>query len=297
MKFQKLAFPYWVLSILIIPTAIIIGGVYIIESSYEQKVDLKISEVQDKLVFQKQQIESNFENTIKAQEGFASMAEWKSLHHQDLYDSEIGGIPQDVEQVKRDSAKYMIEKFGFQSFGITSLDGQMYLLEPYEDQLSLSKFNFADREWFQGVLTTKDTYVSDVFISSATNHPIIVISTPMFSEQGNLIGMWGGGIDLEFLTTYLHDLQDNSTSVILIDNNDLVIADTSNFNYHEKAPAYILNSRQIQDEYIFDTELDAHVFHTEINLKNKKWPLFATIEEDDFLTVGKQKKLEAYTLL
>ena len=199
----KLAFPYWVLSILIIPTAIIIGGVYIIESSYEQKVDQKISEMEDKLIFQKQQIESNFENTIKAQEGFVNLKGWKSLDYSEDYNSEIGGIPQEIEKEKRNSARHMIEEFGFQSFGITTLDGRMYFLEPFDDQLSLSKFNFGDREWFQGVLSNKETYVSDVFISSATNHPIIVISTPLFSQEDEIIGMWGGGIDLEFLNSYL----------------------------------------------------------------------------------------------
>ncbi|MFB5607405.1 MAG: ATP-binding protein [Candidatus Nitrosomaritimum yanchengensis] len=292
-----MAFPYWILSFLIIPTAIIIGGVYIIESSYEQKVDQKISEIKDKLVFQKQQIESNFQNTIKAQEGFGNLDEWKSLIHTDSYNSEIGGIPQDFEKEKRKAAKYMIEEFGFQSFGITSLDGKMYFLEPFEDQLSLSKYNFADREWFQGVLNSQETYVSDIFISSATNHPIIVISTPLFSQEGNIIGMWGGGIDLEFLTSYLHNLQDKSTSVILIDNNDIVIADTRDFDYHGKAPQSLLISESTQSGYSFDKELDSHVFHTSIKIKNKEWPLYATIAEDNFLLVGKQKKLEAYTLL
>ena len=285
------------MSILIIPTALILAGVYIVESSYEQKVDLKISEIKDKLVFQKKQIESNFEYVIKTQEGFSKMDKWKSLDHVDSYDSEIGGIPQELEKEKRHSANYLVEEFGFQSFGITTPDGKMYLLEPFEDQLSLSKINFKDREWFQGVLKNEETYVSDVFISSATNHPIIVISSPLFSQGGDLIGMWGGGIDLEFLTSYLHKLQDNSTSVILVDNNDLIIADTRDFNYHGLAPNHLLLSESTQKGYSFDHDLDLHVFYTTIKLKNKEWPLFATIPENDFLLVGKEKKLEAYSLL
>ena len=123
-----MSFPYWILSILIIPTFIILGGVYIIESSYEQKVDRRISEMEDKIIFQKQKIESDFAMIIKAQEGFTHLPEWKVLAHADLFDESIGGIPQDVENNKRTIARNFIDEYGFQSFGITTLDGQMYLL-------------------------------------------------------------------------------------------------------------------------------------------------------------------------
>jgi hypothetical protein len=178
---------------------IIIGGIYIIESSYEQKIKNKISEMNDKIFFQKQKIESDFTLIIKSQEGFIILPEWKTLEYYNLFDSKIGGIPQNVKLNKQNIAKYMINEYGFQSFGITTLDGQMYLLEPFTDQLALSKYNFVDREWFQGVLNSKEIFVSDVFVSASTNHSIIVMSTPLFSESGDLIGMWGCGIDLEFL--------------------------------------------------------------------------------------------------
>lgn len=292
-----MSFPYWILSILIIPTFIILGGVYIIESSYEQKVDRRISEMEDKIIFQKQKIESDFAMIIKAQEGFTHLPEWKVLAHADLFDESIGGIPQDVENNKRTIARNFIDEYGFQSFGITTLDGQMYLLEPFSDQLSLSKFNFSDREWFQGVLNSDETFVSEVFVSSATNHPIIVISTQMYSEDGDLIGMWGGGMDLEFLTAYLDNFRDTNTSIILVDSNDIIIADTNDVNYHGKASDDLLKFTPNSKIHVFDSELGVHVFHTTVKLQTKEWSLFETISENDFLVNEKQKKVEAYTLL
>ncbi|MBA4461748.1 MAG: GHKL domain-containing protein [Nitrosopumilaceae archaeon] len=292
-----MTFPYWILSILIIPTLIILGGVYIIESSYEQKVDQKLLEMKDKIFLQKQKIESDFAIIIKAQEGIAKQPEWKTLPHADLFDESIGGIPEDVESNKRTTARYFIEEFGFQSFGITTLDGQMYLLEPFSDQLSLSKFNFADREWFQGVLNSKETFVSEVFVSSATNHPIIVISTQLYSEEGDLIGMWGGGMDLEFLTLYLDNFRDEDTSIILLDNNGIVIANTDDITEHGKASENFLKFASNPNAYFYDSDLDLHVFHTTVKLQSKEWSLFATILEENFLVDAKQKKVEAYSLL
>jgi hypothetical protein len=250
---------------------IIIGGIYIIESSYEQKIKNKISEMNDKIFFQKQKIESDFTLIIKSQEGFIILPEWKTLEYYNLFDSKIGGIPQNVELNKRNIAKYMIHEYGFQSFGITTLDGQMYLLEPFTDQLALSKYNFVDREWFQGVLNSKETFVSDVFVSASTNHPIIVMSTPLFSESGDLIGMWGGGIDLEFLISYLDSFRDKNISIILVDNNDIVIADIPDVNYHEKASDSLLRFQLNENTHFYDYDSNTHVFHSIIKLQTKEW--------------------------
>ena len=234
---------------------ILIDGIYITDSTYDSKINHEISTVSNKLSFQKQKIESDFALLIKTQEGFTKLHDWKYLDNLNSINSTIGGIPENEEYEKRDIARYLIKEFGFQSFGITSVDGRMYLLEPFKDQLSLSKYNFADREWFKGVLNSKNTFISDVFVSSATNHPVIVISAPLFSEKGDLIGIWGGSIDLEFLTSYLRDLHETYTSVVLVDDNDLVISDTSDYSYHEKPFDYLLNLKPSQKMYLFDDGL------------------------------------------
>jgi signal transduction histidine kinase len=292
-----LAFPYWTLIIFIVPILILISAVYLVEYSYEESKNHEILMVADKLFFQKQKIESDFTLMIKAQNGFTHQQEWKSLDQLDLFDSMMGGIPENAESEKRNIARYLINEFGFQSFGITTVDGRMYLLEPFEAQLSLSKHNFADREWFQGVLNSKDVFISDVFISAASNHPVIVISAPLFSEDDSLIGMWGGGIDLEFLTSYLNEFQKKSMSTILIDNNNQVIADTRDSDYHGKAFDYLLRSESNKNNYSFDIDSDMHVFHTTIKLKNKEWNLFTVIPDSDFLSSTKQEKIEAYYLI
>jgi len=275
----------------------LVDGIHITDSTYASKIDNEISTISDKLSFQKQKIESDFTMLIKTQEGFAKLPDWKYLNRLNFVNSTIGGIPENEEYEKRNVASYLINEFGFQSFGITSVDGQMYLLEPFKDQLSLSKYNFADREWFKGVLNSENTFISDVFVSSATNHPVIVVSAPLFSEQGDLIGMWGGSVDLEFLTSYLDNLHEASTSVVLIDENDLVISDTSNYKYHGKSPDYLLNSKSSQNNYSFDTDSGQHIFHTVVQLQNKQWDLFATITDADFLPLAKQQRSESFYLI
>ena len=123
------------------------------------------------------------------------------------------------------------------------------------------------------------------------------MSTPLFSEDGKMIGMWGGGIDLEFLTSYLDTFRDKNMSIILVDNNDIVIADANDVNYHEKAPDDLLRFQSNENTHFYDSDLNTHVFHIIIKLQTKEWSLFATVIDDDFLIVEKQKKVEAYTLL
>lgn len=85
----------------------------------------------------------------------------------------------------------------------------MYLLEPYAQQLNLSKDNFAFREYYKGDTTTNKTYLSEVFVSVATGHKVAVIATPIYfyssptinkNSNGSLVGIWVGALDLNSFT-------------------------------------------------------------------------------------------------
>jgi len=60
-------------------------------------------------------------------------------------------------------------------------DGNIYLGEPYAHQEQLPRLNFADREWYIGVTTTNNTYVSSVFLSASINAPAIAVAVPVLS--------------------------------------------------------------------------------------------------------------------
>jgi signal transduction histidine kinase len=72
-------------------------------------------------------------------------------------------------------------------------------MEPYSDQLNVTRLNFSDRDWYKGVMSTMTTYVSDVYESTTLKRNVVVIRAPVFDDSNNLIGIWGSSLDLKFL--------------------------------------------------------------------------------------------------
>ena len=257
-------------------------AIYLMETTYTNIEQKEISETQNLIKIQKQKIISDFDYLFEAVETYPALSDWKNLSSIDKIDEEQGGIPKTEEKTKREAARFLISDFGFQSFGITLNDGRMYFLEPFEHQSSLSKMNFSDREWFQGVQSTQATYLSDVFISAASENPIVVISTPVFSEDGNLLGMWGGSLDLGYLTGFFSEIKKEKSSIFLIDQNDIIIvhSNSSNSNYDKLEIIKIVKDNQ-NVAYIHENE--NHIFFEKIEVGNKNWKMITTISDQDLL--------------
>ena len=255
------------------------------EESYQNFQERELKEFELINAIQKEKISSDFNYLFSIVEAYTALPEWKTLPNIEKIDQKNGGISELDELSKRQAAKFLISDLGFQSFGITLTDGRMYFLEPFEHQSNLSKLNFSDREWFQGVLRNEATYVSDVFISDATKHPIIVISTPIFSNDMQIIGMWGGSLDIEYLTTFLDKVKKKNSDTILVDQENITIADTRNANFHEK----------ISDDSLIDVMNktiggsgwinydDTYFFIGDIKIGNKNWKLINMISEEDLI--------------
>lgn len=56
--------------------------------------------------------------------------------------------------------------------------------------------NWSQRKWFTEVRERLETYVSDIYISVATNSYCFTVSAPIFDQKGNFIGVLGADIDL-----------------------------------------------------------------------------------------------------
>lgn len=122
-------------------------AIYVMETSYQNFEGEELSEVKNNISFQKLKIISDFDYLSNAVEAYPKLSEWHILSNIDKINEKNGGIPELDEISKRTAAKFLISDFGFQSFGITLSNGEMYFLEPFEHQANLSKLNFSDREW------------------------------------------------------------------------------------------------------------------------------------------------------
>ena len=269
------------------------------EMNYQNIKNEELSEVENMISFQKLKINSDFNFLLNAVETYPNLSEWSNFSSTDKINEDNGGISEFDEISKREAAKFLISNFEFQSFGITLSNGEMYFLEPFEHQSNLSKLNFSDREWFQGVLTTQSTYVSDVFISAASNHPIIVISTPLFSNEGELIGMWGGSLDLEYLTGFLNEVKIENSSILLIDENNIIISDTEDRDAHKIIKDELFNNSSPENEknIIYLQNKENHIFIDNIKIGNKNWKIVTKISEENLLPHLKSQQNDQHILI
>jgi hypothetical protein len=123
----------------------------------------------------------------------------------------LHGIPQYADMEKRQVAKNMIaSNSGLYKIFFIMPDGDMYLLEPYSVQKTLTANNYAFRDYFQSAIKTKDIYVGNVIVSkAASGDREAVIAIPVFSLKNNstIVGVWGGSIDFGILNKELQLLK------------------------------------------------------------------------------------------
>ena len=70
--------------------------------------------------------------------------------------------------------------------------------EPYSAQEQLPRLNFADRDWYKGVIKINETYVSSVFFSASSRAPATAIALPVYQDDSNikLMGYWVGIVNI-----------------------------------------------------------------------------------------------------
>ena len=167
----------------------------------------------------------------------------------------LHGIPQYADKEKRQVAKNIIDSNSdlYKIYFIMQ-NGDMYFLEPYSTQHTLTKNNYAFRDYFQGAIKTNDTYLGNVIIATAVSHPReAVVAIPVYSPRDNstIVGVWAGSIDFGILDKELQSLNiisssvvgnDNNTRIVYLDSNGQKIAD-SDINKSKTAESFAtLNS-------------------------------------------------------
>ncbi|TCO69695.1 methyl-accepting chemotaxis protein [Marinisporobacter balticus] len=84
--------------------------------------------------------------------------------------------------------------------------------------------NLKDREYFQKVMTGQSA-VSNPVISKTTGNPIVVIAVPIKDDNGNIIGLIGGTVNLDYITKVVNTEKLGKTGyAYMIDQEGLVMA-------------------------------------------------------------------------
>lgn len=146
----------------------------------------------------------------------------------------LHGIPQYADIEKRQIAQNILStNSDLRDVFFIMRNGDMYFDEPYSEQQSSSKSNFAFRDYFQGAIKTNATYLDKVVTTTgASGARGAVIAVPVYSIKDNstIVGVLGGGIDLGILNEELQSLNltslDDNIRVIYVDSNGQKAADS-----------------------------------------------------------------------
>ena len=150
-----------------------------------------------------------------------------------LIDKNLHGIPESVDKEKRIVLRNILSTYqDFESIGYILPNGDIYFVEPYDLQKTLSVSNVSFRDYYKEITATHDTHVGSIIVSAATNHPVATIAVPIFSENSSMVGMLASGMDLQTIQKRLDELHSYTDErILVVDNNKALVADSAGAGY------------------------------------------------------------------
>jgi hypothetical protein len=168
---------------------------------------------------------------------------------------ELHGIPRDADMPKRQVAQDILNTDkDFEVIFFLMPNGDVYLIEPYSRQENQTRNNFAFRDYYRGALNTGDTYLSDILISASSGRPQANMVVPIYSENnGTLVGLLGGGLNITMLSNSLQSLNltSNNERVVYIDQQGQKIADSAS---QSSSSSLISNNNTSSNESFADLQ-------------------------------------------
>jgi len=150
--------------------------------------------------------------------------------------------------------------------------------------------DFGDRDWFKQVVDTDSPYISDSFISSATNEPMIFIVFPI-KNNGQFQGAIGADVDLKDAGKYIQSLNSGKTGVAFaIDKNSTFVIHpqqeyvTKQQTFKNKFSAEVLAGKKGSGEYNFDG-IDKVAAYSPV--KSLGWGVFFAQDKSESLAMIK----------
>lgn len=173
------------------------------------------------------------------------MQEVSNAQFSDKINSSLHGISKSDDIEKRQIADSILDYAdAFEAITYLLSNGDMYMEEPYDRQLGLTRDNFAYRDYYQGAVNTKQAFLGDVIMSSSTGEKVALISVPIYLKEGSsLVGIWSGVLNLDKFNNMLRALSlPEDIRVVFIDGNGQKVGD-SNYLLSNNSESFVdLNS-------------------------------------------------------
>ncbi|HJU59048.1 MAG TPA: cache domain-containing protein [Nitrososphaeraceae archaeon] len=196
---------------------------------YNNNINQNKSSLLNELDYIKNILESKVTKLATALQIASSLPQILQTPDVNLIDPKVNGIPEDADIEKRKIAKILLGQFKeFSSIDFLLNNGDVYFDEPFKDQLNRTVTNLAFRDYYQTVVQTKKTYLSDAIISKTTGRNLAVIATPVINNENNMTGILLGTINFNNYDKFLQSLNlQNNSRLVLIDKNGVKIGDSN----------------------------------------------------------------------
>lgn len=171
--------------------------------------------------------------------------EVRNAQYADKINSSLHGISDSYDVEKRQIADSILKHAdNFEAITFLLPNGDMYMEEPYDRQLGLSRDNFAFRDYYQGAINTKQAFLGDVIVSSSTGEKVALISVPIYLKKDpSLLGIWSGALNLSKFSNMLQSLSlPNDLRVAYVDGNGQKVADSNSLLSNKSESFVDLNS-------------------------------------------------------
>ena len=150
-------------------------------------------------------------------------------------DPALHGVPADAAVAQRNVATSMLKNSDiFEYVEFIEADGTVCLVEPYELQVQALSGSVAFTNWYQELMSSGKTVISELLISNITKRPSVTIATPVRNSAGQIIGILAGGLKLEvFSQMASHELAAGTLQRYgyITDSRGLIIAHQANPKY------------------------------------------------------------------
>jgi hypothetical protein len=191
-----------------------------------------IKEPFNELILISDVIENRLEKAAAILEFTSKLPEMRDLLFSDLFNTAFNGIPANADMEKRQIGQEILSKYPkeFVSFLFLMPNGTVYLLEPFARQQNLSTSDLSYRDYYEGVIETKDTFLGNVITSVASGRNQAQLAVPVFGLESNnrsIVGILSAGLNFKTYNEILrtNNLKDQE-SIVLLDSNGTKIADS-----------------------------------------------------------------------
>ncbi len=228
--------------------SIIVGSVIVICGISVYVINLQTSDLKHEIVITKTNVAklisstvaTKFSEKITTLEIAGNNTYVQNTAYANYINASVKGIPSNMDLEKRRDARQILDHDkDFNVLFFVMPNGDMYMQEPYSAQVNNKVLNFAFRDWYKGAIANHATYVSEAYISQATDRKAVAISEPFYSSNGSLIGLWVGLINLDSLEHELSSLDlSHDRRIVIVDHNGNSVVDTSQPQDSKKLVTY-----------------------------------------------------------